>query len=83
LTKCENCGGKLEQLLSSPAFQFKGSGWYITDYARKSDGDGGKSAPEPVAEKPSNGKGGETKNAGDTKKPPETPKATKPSPAAK
>ncbi len=35
-TKCEACGGKLEQLLSSPAIQFKGSGWYITDYARKS-----------------------------------------------
>ncbi len=33
---CENCGGKVEQLLSSPAIQFKGSGWYITDYARKS-----------------------------------------------
>lgn len=36
LRKCENCGGKLERLLSSPAIQFKGSGWYITDYARKS-----------------------------------------------
>ena len=33
---CEICGGRLEQLLSSPAIQFKGSGWYITDYARKS-----------------------------------------------
>jgi putative FmdB family regulatory protein len=36
LTKCENCGGKLEQLLSSPAIRFKGSGWYINDYAKKS-----------------------------------------------
>ena len=36
LTKCEHCGGKLERLLSSPAIQFKGSGWYVTDYARKS-----------------------------------------------
>jgi putative FmdB family regulatory protein len=36
LKKCEICGGQLEQLLSSPAIQFKGSGWYITDYARKS-----------------------------------------------
>ena len=35
LTKCEKCGGKLERLLSAPAIQFKGSGWYITDYARK------------------------------------------------
>lgn len=36
LTKCEECGGPLERLLSSPAIQFKGSGWYVTDYARKS-----------------------------------------------
>ena len=35
LTKCEFCGGELERLLSSPAIQFKGSGWYVTDYARK------------------------------------------------
>ena len=34
--KCPNCGGKVHKLLSSPAIQFKGSGWYITDYARKS-----------------------------------------------
>jgi putative FmdB family regulatory protein len=36
LTKCEKCGGRLKKLLSSPAIQFKGSGWYVTDYARKS-----------------------------------------------
>ena len=34
--KCETCGGKIERLLSSPAIQFKGTGWYITDYPRKS-----------------------------------------------
>jgi putative FmdB family regulatory protein len=34
--KCESCGGRIERLLSSPAIQFKGTGWYITDYARKS-----------------------------------------------
>jgi putative FmdB family regulatory protein len=32
----EKCGGAVHRLLSSPAIQFKGSGWYITDYARKS-----------------------------------------------
>ena len=32
----EKCGGAVQRLLSSPAIQFKGSGWYITDYARKS-----------------------------------------------
>jgi putative FmdB family regulatory protein len=36
--KCPKCGrGPVHKLLSSPAIQFKGSGWYITDYARKSD----------------------------------------------
>lgn len=35
LTKCEKCGGRLERLLSPPAIQFKGTGWYVTDYARK------------------------------------------------
>jgi putative FmdB family regulatory protein len=40
LTKCRKCGGRLEKLLSAPAIQFKGSGWYVTDYAGKK-GDGG------------------------------------------
>jgi putative FmdB family regulatory protein len=35
LTTCPTCGGTVRRLLSSPAIQFKGSGWYITDYARK------------------------------------------------
>jgi putative FmdB family regulatory protein len=34
VTTHEACGGEVEKLLSSPALQFKGSGWYITDYAR-------------------------------------------------
>lgn len=38
LTVCPHCEGKLRKLLSAPAFQFKGSGWYLTDYARKSGG---------------------------------------------
>ena len=36
LVKCAECGGKLEKLISSSAIQFKGSGWYVTDYPRKS-----------------------------------------------
>ena len=36
--KCPKCGGPVEQLLSAPAVQFKGSGWYVTDYARKGGG---------------------------------------------
>jgi len=34
LTTHEGCGGELERLISPPALQFKGSGWYVTDYAR-------------------------------------------------
>lgn len=33
--KCPECGGAVEQVLSAPAVQFKGSGWYVTDYAKK------------------------------------------------
>jgi putative FmdB family regulatory protein len=43
LRTCEFCRGKLEQLISPPAIQFKGSGWYVTDYARKSSGEGSSS----------------------------------------
>lgn len=38
LTVHEGCGGAVERLLSSPALQFKGSGWYVTDYARSGGG---------------------------------------------
>jgi len=34
--KCPECGGPVEQTISAPAVQFKGSGWYVTDYAKKS-----------------------------------------------
>src|SRR5690348_15859873 len=35
--ECPRCGGIDQKLVSSPSFQFKGSGWYVTDYARKSE----------------------------------------------
>jgi len=35
LRKCPECGGVIEQVISAPAVQFKGSGWYVTDYAKK------------------------------------------------
>jgi putative FmdB family regulatory protein len=42
--KCPECGGPVEQLLSAPSVQFKGSGFYVTDYARKgASGDSGSS----------------------------------------
>ena len=38
LEVCPTCAGPIEKLVSAPAIQFKGTGWYITDYARKSTG---------------------------------------------
>jgi putative FmdB family regulatory protein len=72
LTVHEECGGEVERLLSPPALQFKGSGWYITDYAR-----GGKSSPDG---KNGSGKEGAAKPAeskGESK--PETKTESKPS----
>jgi putative FmdB family regulatory protein len=41
---CPKCGGPVKKLLSSPAIQFKGTGWYITDYARSGKSDSGSAA---------------------------------------
>jgi putative FmdB family regulatory protein len=41
LKKCPHCGGKVESVLTAPAIQFKGSGWYVTDYGRKTSGGDG------------------------------------------
>ena len=38
LTECEKCGGRLEKQWSLSGFQFKGEGWYVTDYAAKKGG---------------------------------------------
>lgn len=45
-TKCDKCGGRLEKLVSASAIQFKGSGWYVTDYA----GNGRKAAEKAESE---------------------------------
>jgi putative FmdB family regulatory protein len=36
LTKCKHCSGKLHKLVSQSSFHLKGTGWYVTDYAGKS-----------------------------------------------
>ena len=52
LKKCPHCGGKVESVITAPAIQFKGSGWYVTDYGKKtSGGDGGKSEKNEKSEK--------------------------------
>jgi putative FmdB family regulatory protein len=42
-TICPQCGGNLKKLISSPAFQFKGSGWYVSDYGKGGSGSKGSS----------------------------------------
>lgn len=72
LTVCESCGGKLEQLLSSPAIRFKGSGFYINDYSKKS------SAPESS----SSGDSSPSTAKKDEKKATDTSKASEPAKAS-
>jgi putative FmdB family regulatory protein len=55
LKKCPHCGGKVEQLVSAPAIQFKGSGWYVTDYAGKKSA-GGESSTSGKSETKDSGK---------------------------
>ncbi len=42
ITKCEMCKGKIKKLISQSTFHLKGTGWYVTDYASKSGGNGEK-----------------------------------------
>lgn len=53
---CPKCGGVVKKLVSSPAIQFKGSGWYITDYAKKSstDASSSKSSSDKSSDKSAN-----------------------------
>ncbi|HET9713989.1 MAG TPA: FmdB family zinc ribbon protein [Pyrinomonadaceae bacterium] len=78
LTKCRNCGGKLEKKLSAPAIQFKGSGWYVTDYAKttKSDKTESDSATEAKTEKTEKAEK-KTKESSPAKKTAEKPSSPK------
>jgi len=58
VTTCPQCGKPVQKLPSAPAIQFKGSGWYVTDYAKKSSGeskDGGKAKADGGAKETSSG----------------------------
>ncbi len=44
--KCPECGGQVEQMISAPAVQFKGTGWYVTDYAKKGSSGGSSSSSD-------------------------------------
>ncbi|HKP73069.1 MAG TPA: FmdB family zinc ribbon protein [Pyrinomonadaceae bacterium] len=62
LKRCKECGGKLEKEWSATSFQFKGSGWYVTDYAGKKSG-----ATEKEPAKTDGAKEGKTEGAAETK----------------
>ena len=74
LSRCPTCKGKVKKLISNTSFQLKGTGWYITDYARKGKSDNGsssksesKSSPETKSEtkeKPSEKKESKSKSSG-------------------
>ena len=72
LKKCPDCGGKLEQLISAPAVQFKGSGWYVTDYAKKSGASSSSGDGESTAKDSSKDSGKDSK---DTSKKESKPKS--------
>jgi putative FmdB family regulatory protein len=91
---CKKCGaGPVRKLVSSPAFQFKGSGWYITDYARKGESESSKkdsgskdaaskeqASKESASDKPSSDKTSTDKTSGDKSsadKPAATPAPSK------
>jgi putative FmdB family regulatory protein len=59
---CPKCGSPVKKLLSSPAIQFKGSGWYITDYARKG---GATESPAPKSDSKAADKSSTDKGTGD------------------
>jgi putative FmdB family regulatory protein len=74
LTVHEDCGGPVERLISAPALQFKGSGWYVTDYARS-----GSSSPSGSNGKESKSEASKTESKTETKT--ETKTESKPAPA--
>jgi putative FmdB family regulatory protein len=66
----EGCGGEVDRLLSPPALQFKGSGWYVTDYGRDGGSGGSNGSDKPKAE-------------GKAEAKPESKPESKPKPAVK
>jgi len=63
LSRCPTCKGKVKKLISNTSFQLKGTGWYVTDYARKDKGTSEKSSS------PKDEKAASTEIKGDSKTP--------------
>ena len=79
-TLCPYCGGGLQKLMSSPSIQFKGSGWYITDYARRPSA--GVREPRDAKELKEEKESKDLKEAKETKEPKKAPSKDSPSDTA-
>ena len=77
LRKCPECGGVIEQVISAPAVQFKGSGWYVTDYAKKGGASAGSSSSSSEGESGTK-EGKDSKDTKDAKDTKDTKKDDKP-----
>ena len=73
--KCRKCGGRLERLTSAPAIQFKGTGWYVTDYA--GNGKKGKGSEEKSENSTTSSDKSETKESSPAKKTSDSTSSTK------
>jgi len=77
LAKCPTCKGKVKKLISNTSFQLKGTGWYVTDYARKGKSNGEGNGSKPSSPESKSESKGESKS--DTKSESSPSKSEKPS----
>ena len=68
MKKCPDCGGAVEQLISAATVQFKGAGWYVTDYAKKGTTSSSKSSEGEGGSKDTSKESKDSKDSKDTKK---------------
>ena len=73
LETCEKCGGPVHKMQSAPAFQFKGTGWYVTDYAK-----GGRSSTEDKKTEPAKSDSSSSSSTPAAGTPPTSATETKP-----
>lgn len=81
LKKCPTCRRKVRKLISHTSFQLKGSGWYVTDYARKGKGGGKEAAGGEAGAKSESGAGGEAKSESKSEAKSESKSESKSAPA--
>jgi putative FmdB family regulatory protein len=81
---CRKCGGTVQRMASAPAIQFKGTGWYVTDYARKGSGgsDSERKSSSSTNGSSSSDKPAATADAKSASSTPSTPSTPAPSPSA-